>query len=151
MNNMRPNYNPNMKRGRGRGRHNKPQHNNSNRTLESNGPDIKVRGNAHHIHEKYLQLSRDANSSGDRVMAENYLQHAEHYYRLIVDTHGSFQQQNQGGQPYANDGMNGRGQPQQQPGQPQSGEQPNSFQGLPGPSFPGDAADGGQGEDDGNN
>ena len=34
--------------------------------------------------ESYLQLARDANSSGDRVMAENYLQHAEHYYRIMA-------------------------------------------------------------------
>jgi hypothetical protein len=55
----------------------------SNRAFESNGPDIKVRGSASTVYEKYLQLARDANSSGDRVMAESYLQHAEHYYRVL--------------------------------------------------------------------
>lgn len=69
-----------MKRQRGRGRKGNGQ---SNRSFESNGPDIKIRGSANHIYEKYLQLSRDASSSGDRVMSENYLQHAEHYYRII--------------------------------------------------------------------
>lgn len=75
-----------MKRQRGRGR--KPgggHHNNHhqpNRTLESNGPDTKVRGPASHIYERYLQLARDAASSGDRVLSENYLQHADHYFRL---------------------------------------------------------------------
>src|ERR1700722_16067526 len=47
------------------------------RSYESNGPDVKIRGTAHHIGEKYLQLARDAQSSGDPVMAESYLQHAQ--------------------------------------------------------------------------
>lgn len=54
------------------------------RSFESNGPDVKIRGNAQHIADKYSQLARDAAASGDRVMAENYLQHAEHYYRIIA-------------------------------------------------------------------
>ncbi|MBS1168667.1 MAG: hypothetical protein H6R00_4692 [Proteobacteria bacterium] len=54
------------------------------RSFDSNGPDIKIRGTALHIAEKYTQLARDASSAGDRVMAENYLQHAEHYYRIIA-------------------------------------------------------------------
>lgn len=70
-----------MKRQRGRGR--KPNNNQGNRNFESNGPDVKIRGNATHIYEKYLQLARDASSSGDRVMAENYYQHAEHYFRIL--------------------------------------------------------------------
>jgi hypothetical protein len=85
---MRP---PNGKRGRSRGRNKGPHthhhghsHNNINRTLESNGPDVKIRGTAAHIHEKYLTLARDAHSSGDRIGAENYLQHAEHYQRLMA-------------------------------------------------------------------
>jgi hypothetical protein len=53
------------------------------RSFESNGPDVKVRGTPAHIAEKYLQLARDAQSSGDHVLAENYLQHAEHYNRII--------------------------------------------------------------------
>ena len=77
---------PNRSRGRGR----KPG-NNANRSYESNGPDVKIRGNASHISEKYQQLARDAAASGDRIGAENYLQHAEHYYRLVLET----QQQNQ--------------------------------------------------------
>src|SRR6476646_2334577 len=72
-------------RGRGRGGNGKPggHHHQPNRTLESSGPEIKVRGPASHIYERYLQLARDASSSGDRVMAENYLQHAEHYFRTL--------------------------------------------------------------------
>jgi hypothetical protein len=58
--------------------------NNPNRAYESNGPEgTKVRGNAQTIYEKYQQMARDANSSGDRVLAENHLQHAEHYFRMI--------------------------------------------------------------------
>ncbi len=57
---------------------------NPNRTYDSNGPEVKIRGSASHIYEKYLQLARDANASGDRVMAENYLQHAEHYFRIMA-------------------------------------------------------------------
>jgi hypothetical protein len=55
-----------------------------NQSLDSNGPDVKIRGTANQIYDKYLLLARDANSSGDRVAAENYLQHAEHYYRVIM-------------------------------------------------------------------
>lgn len=51
--------------------------------MESNGPETKVRGPAAHIYERYLQLARDAASSGDRVLSENYLQHADHYFRLV--------------------------------------------------------------------
>ncbi len=57
------------------------------RSYESNGPDVKVRGTAQHIAEKYTQLARDAHVSGDPVMAESYLQHAEHYYRIIAAAH----------------------------------------------------------------
>ncbi len=59
---------------------------NPNRTYDSSGPEVKIRGSASHVYEKYLQLARDANSAGDRVMAENYLQHAEHYYRIMAAT-----------------------------------------------------------------
>lgn len=83
---MRPNQNKRM-----RGRNNNNNNNNNrkgpnplSRSYESNGPDVKIRGTAHHIGEKYLQLARDAQSSGDPVMAESFLQHAEHYFRLIA-------------------------------------------------------------------
>jgi len=62
------------------------------RSYESNGPDVKIRGTAHHVGEKYLQLARDAQSSGDPVMAESYLQHAEHYFRLIAAAQQAQQQ-----------------------------------------------------------
>jgi hypothetical protein len=103
-----------VKRSRGRGR--RPQNNNNmNRTFDSSGPEIKIRGSAAHVYEKYLQLARDANSAGDRVMAENYLQHAEHYYRLMSAAQAQQQQQFQGQQNQqhgqANGGGNGRAQP----------------------------------------
>src|SRR5438445_3138332 len=62
------------------------------RVFESNGPDIKVRGTASHVAEKYVQLARDARSSGDPVAAENYYQHAEHYFRLIAAAQEQFRQ-----------------------------------------------------------
>ncbi len=79
-----------MKRQRGRNRNGggtsgggKPQQN-VNRAFDSNGPDnVKIRGHAQHVFEKYQQLARDAFSSGDRVLAENYLQHADHYFRVL--------------------------------------------------------------------
>lgn len=79
------------KRMRGRNRGGK-SHNPLTRVYESNGPDIKIRGTASHIAEKYVQLARDAQSSGDPVSAENYYQHAEHYYRLIAAAQEQFRQ-----------------------------------------------------------
>lgn len=65
------------------------------RSYESNGPDVKIRGSAQQIAEKYTTLARDAHSSGDRVMAENYLQHAEHYNRIIAAAQGAVPQNQQ--------------------------------------------------------
>jgi hypothetical protein len=83
---MRPNQqSSNKNRSRGRNNNGGRKHVNPlSRNFESNGPDVKVRGNAAHVAEKYLQLARDAQSSGDSVMAENYLQHAEHYFRIVA-------------------------------------------------------------------
>jgi hypothetical protein len=71
------------KRMRGRNRSGKGP-NPLTRSYESNGGDVKIRGTALHVAEKYVQLARDAQSSGDRVAGENYLQHAEHYYRIVA-------------------------------------------------------------------
>jgi len=81
--------NQQSKRMRGR---NRKSHNPLTRVYESNGPDVKIRGTASHIAEKYLQLARDAQSSGDPISAENYLQHAEHYFRLIASAQEQFRQ-----------------------------------------------------------
>jgi hypothetical protein len=78
-----------------RGRNRKGQ-NPLTRIYESNGPDVKIRGTASHVAEKYVQLARDAQASGDPVAAENYFQHAEHYFRLIAAAQEQFRQN----QPY---------------------------------------------------
>jgi len=85
---MRPGQN---KRMRGRN-NNRRGPNPLTRSYESNGPDVKIRGNAQHVAEKYLQLARDAHTSGDPVGAENYLQHAEHYFRIIASAQAAQQQ-----------------------------------------------------------
>ncbi len=93
---MRPGQNRRM-----RGRNNNGGNNNGNRkspnplqrSYESNGPDVKVRGTAQHVAEKYLQLARDAQSSGDTVAAESYFQHAEHYYRILLAAQEQLTQQ----------------------------------------------------------
>lgn len=72
---------------RGRNRNNGGQRKGQNpvsRSYESNGPDVKIRGTPAHIAEKYMSLARDAQSNGDPVLAENYLQHGEHYNRIII-------------------------------------------------------------------
>lgn len=86
---------------RGRGRNRKGQ-SPLTRSFESTGPDVKLRGTPAHIAEKYMSLARDASSSGDPVLAENYLQHAEHYNRIIM----AFRDQHMGP---GGDGMNGGG------------------------------------------
>jgi hypothetical protein len=98
-----------VKRSRGRGR--RPPSNNPNRTFDSSGPEIKVRGSAAQVYEKYLQLARDANAAGDRVAAENYLQHAEHYWRILAVNQQQQQQQQQHyqGQPNHANGGSGNG------------------------------------------
>lgn len=76
---------PHTKRGRGRGGNNNRRSGtpNRNQTFDSNGPEVRIRGNANQVHEKYLNLARDSSTSGDRVLAESYFQHAEHYFRII--------------------------------------------------------------------
>lgn len=100
---------PNNKRMRNRNNNNSSNNNNNNnrrsqnpmtRVFESNGPDIKIRGTASHVAEKYVQLARDARTSGDPVAAENYYQHAEHYFRLIAAAQEQFRQN----QPLPRDG-----------------------------------------------
>src|SRR5207344_2598341 len=113
-----------QKRMRGRGNHRKSQ-NPLTRVYESNGPDVKIRGTASHIAEKYIQLARDAQGSGDPVAAENYYQHAEHYFRLIAAAQEQFRQQN----PYYNQ-------------QPQQGAPGGQHQQGNDESFDGDDDDG---------
>ncbi len=93
-----PNQNPNQKPRPPRGRMSGGQQrgkgggggggngSSRNQTFDSNGPSIRIRGSAHQVMEKYLALARDAAGQGDRVLAENYLQHAEHYFRIIQNS-----------------------------------------------------------------
>ncbi len=98
---------------RPRGRTNRKQHGGGGggggqsrtHTFDSNGPDGRVRGNARQVYEKYLTLARDATSAGDRVAAEAYYQHAEHYFRILSDSTdpqsgGRRQEERQPQQPY---------------------------------------------------
>lgn len=78
-----------------------------NHVFDSNGPEIRIRGTAQQLFEKYLQLGRDATSSGDRVTAEGFFQHAEHYFRILNAMNQAAQQnqqngQHQNGQPHQN-------------------------------------------------
>jgi hypothetical protein len=125
---MRP-----QKRSRGRNGGGNPYHNNQNRgggggggprpphrsqTFDSNGPSVKIRGNAYQVYERYLSLAREAQSSGDPVSAENFYQHAEHYFRVMNANGEAFRQQQQQQQQ----------QPPQMPGEGEAidgeGEQP---------------------------
>jgi hypothetical protein len=84
------------KRMRGRSNNNRGKSSNPlTRVYESNGPDVKIRGTASHVAEKYIQLARDSQASGDPVAAENYYQHAEHYFRMIAAAQEQFRQSSQ--------------------------------------------------------
>jgi hypothetical protein len=98
------------RRGRGRNNNRKGHHGNPlSRSFESNGPAERIRGTPAHIAEKYLSLAREAQSSGDPVLAENYLQHAEHYSRIIMAYRDQFNQ--------PGDGSNGGGHRMRGPGE----------------------------------
>ena len=108
---MRHNQNGRRFRGRNNNNNNNGNNNHGNsggngnrrinprvHTFDSNGPDVRIRGNAMQITEKYAGLARDAQAGGDRVLAESYLQHAEHYQRLLnelTEEQNRYQQQNQ--------------------------------------------------------
>ena len=99
----------NNRRSRGRGQ--RRQHQNPRQqTFDSNGPDVRIRGNAYQVLEKYLAMARDATAAGDRIAAENFYQHAEHYFR-IVNANGEQQGANGRMRPNGpgNDGQEGDG------------------------------------------
>lgn len=127
---MRPNNRQRSRGGRnggggGGGHHHKQQHHNPNRPpnrnqiFDSSGPDVRVRGNAHQVFDKYQALAREAAASGDRIMAEAYWQYADHYFRMIQASGGFGQRNNQG---WGDGGEEGQAPQQQgqagQPGQP---------------------------------
>jgi len=78
------------------------------RNFDSSGPDVKIRGTAAHIFDRYCQLARDANAAGDRIAAENFLQHAEHYYR-IMSANAAQNPRINGQQPHIPQGMQPNG------------------------------------------
>ena len=114
------------RRGRGRNNNRKGHHHNPlSRSFESNGPDVKIRGTPAHIAEKYLALARDAQSSGDPVLAENYLQHAEHYSRIIM----AYREQIN---PQAGEGLNGSSHRMRNPGDMGDGDDYGDDEGAEG-------------------
>jgi Domain of unknown function (DUF4167) len=134
---MRPNNRQRSRGGRNGGgggnqHHHKPQHNhnpnrppNRNQIFDSSGPDVRVRGNAHQVFDKYQALAREAAAVGDRIQAEAYFQYADHYYR-VIQTQGGFINRGQGW----NDG----GEDSQNPQQQQDGQsQPPQSNGGGGP------------------
>jgi hypothetical protein len=106
--------------GGGGGHHHKQHHNpnrppNRNQIFDSSGPDVRVRGNAHQVFDKYQALAREAAASGDRILSEAYWQYADHYFRVIQSIGGFGQRNNQGW---------GDGSEEGQPAQPPQGGQP---------------------------
>src|SRR5258708_22971852 len=103
--------------GGGGGHHHKPTHHNPNRPpnrnqiFDSSGPDVRVRGNAHQVFDKYQALAREAAASGDRILAEAYWQYADHYFRMIQTMGGFGQRNNQG---WGDGGEEGQSTPPQQ-------------------------------------
>jgi hypothetical protein len=125
---------PNNRRSRGRGPR-RPHNggggggggggNPRQQTFDSNGPEIRIRGNAYQVLEKYLAMARDAVTAGDRVAAENYFQHAEHYFRIINANGGDHGQNGRFRQGQRPDGQD---QPIEAP-MPGEGEQPQPADG----------------------
>jgi hypothetical protein len=136
---MRPNNRQRSRGGRNGGgggghQHHKQHHPqnpnrppNRNQIFDSSGPDVRVRGNAHQVFDKYQALAREAASSGDRIAAEAYWQYADHYYRVIQTMGGFVQRNNQGW----GDGEGEDGQPQQGNSQQGTPQQGNPQQGNP--------------------
>jgi hypothetical protein len=147
---MRPNNRQRSRGGRGGGgggggggghNHHKQHHNhnpnrppNRNQIFDSSGPDVRVRGNAHQVFDKYQALAREAAASGDRIQAEAYWQYADHYYRVIQTMGGLMHRNNQGWGDGGEEGQQGQQGPQQGPGQGQQGggaSQANNGNGHP--------------------
>ena len=135
-----PNHQHNNNKNRMRNRNNNNNRKGPNpltRSYESNGGDVKIRGTALHVAEKYVQLARDAQSSGDRVAGENYLQHAEHYYRIVAAAQAQMPQPQQ---IYRNDGDGEEGDDDQDQGQGM-----NPMGGMPGSGMNGNVPNPNQG------
>ena len=131
---MRPNNRQRSRGGRNGGgggghSHHKQHHShnpnrppNRNQIFDSSGPDVRVRGNAHQVFDKYQALAREAAASGDRIQAEAYWQFADHYFRVIQSMGGFSHRNNQG---WGDPGEEGQmpPTPQQQGGQPMQPQQ----------------------------
>ena len=87
---------------RGRSRNNQNRRPSRNQSFDSNGPSVRLRGTAAQLNEKYQAMARDAMSAGDRVMVENYHQHADHYYRVMISLN-PLAQRDEDGQPEMGD------------------------------------------------
>jgi Domain of unknown function (DUF4167) len=115
----------NMKRQRGRNNgRNKPHMPVRAQTFDSSGPEVRIRGNAYQVLEKYLALARDATAAGDRIAAENFYQHAEHYFRMINANSDGHHRPPMGGQPQQQGG-HPQQHPQMQP--PHNNSQPHGM------------------------
>ncbi|SNX70528.1 uncharacterized protein DUF4167 [Cereibacter ovatus] len=101
-------------KSRSRSKSNRPRSlgNIVNRVFDSSGPEGKVRGTPAQIIEKYLFLARDAQLSNDRVAAENFLQHAEHYTRMLGEAQRELAAEQEQRRVEHPQGQNGGGQPQ---------------------------------------
>ena len=139
---MRP-----QKRSRGRNGGGNPYHNNNpnnrgprpphrSQTFDSNGPSVKIRGNAYQVFERYLALAREAQSAGDRIAAENFFQHAEHYFRVMNANGEGFQHQQRQQQQMPMDGDMPEGDAEQPDGEEQPVVQVQVVQHAPPPSPP---------------
>ncbi|MEE8516540.1 MAG: DUF4167 domain-containing protein [Alphaproteobacteria bacterium] len=123
----------------------KPHSSSKQHSFDSNGPDVKVRGSAGQVAEKYLNLARDALTSGDRIAAENYFQHAEHYYRLSNPRQNNDGAKQQGAGNAGNGSQPAHGQPgngsaqAMDRGAPQPSAQPNGQQPSTQPSAQADS------------
>lgn len=104
-----------------------------NQVFDSNGPEGRIRGNAHQVLEKYLSLARDASSQGDRVAAENFYQHAEHYFRMInAQNQNNGRPRQQMPTPADEQGMQAEGDEENGSGENQEPEQENTASEIPG-------------------
>ena len=117
---------PSQKNNRSRGRGNRKGGgggggNNMNRVYDSAGPEGKVRGTPQQIIDKYVSLARDAQTSGDRVASENFLQHAEHYQRIVIQATAAQEQARREAQEAATD-QRGGGNGEDRGGRQQGGQ-----------------------------
>ena len=104
---------------------NRPRGPGRQQTFDSNGPGVKIRGNAYQVFERYMAMAREAQTSGDRISAENLYQHAEHYFRIMTANGEQYPRHQHSMTPSENEAhlhQEGDGQPQAHQGQGENGE-----------------------------